>query len=751
MDKYSIDSTDINQARRNFLVSGLTASGSLVVGIPLPVIASSGSATSKRNRLGFFLQIEGDGRVIIGSNQPEIGQGIRTSLPMLIAEELELDWERVSVKQMPLGIVKTKDGFTWKYGGQGVGGSTGLTGSWQYMREVGAKARQLIELAAAQVWQVDVRQVYCRLGQVHHRSKSETLSYAQLVEVAASITEPASTPSLKSIDQFKIVGTQTKAVDVLDVVTGQSRFGIDTQIPNAKVAVMLRSPYLDGKVLSFDDRETLKVAGVIATTLVKGPKLGAPYHVLAEGIAVIAENTWAAMKGREKLTVKWQKGPHQNESSTSFLAQCHTLMKSKGQMVRQDGDFDEALKKSAKTISAEYFVPFVSHAPLEPQNCFAEVNEDHCKVIVPTQMPSGVSRGINSVLGIDRENIEVMMTKVGGGFGRRLTVDYAVEAALISQQSGHAIKLIWTREDDMSNDFYRPSGLHQMQAGVDSQGKVIAWKQRLASASKYYRRANVEQDKMWRAELYLDDFPAQIIPNLALEYFPVKSGVPRGSWRAPAHTANAFVIQSFIDEIAHQTGQDPLQLRLKLLGESREYDYSGHGGPKFNPGRLAKLLKFVAKKIDYTQPRAKGVGVGLACHFTFGGYAAHAIEVEVSQQGKLKILRIVGAIDCGLAVNPNAVEAQMQGGTVDGLSTALNLQITVENGQIEEKNFDQYQLARMVDIPQDFEVYIVPWDDKPTGVGEIPIPPVAPALTNAIFNATGKRIRRLPILEQLQS
>jgi isoquinoline 1-oxidoreductase beta subunit len=730
--------------RRQVLIAGVGAAGSLVVGLPALAYQEEGE-----RMIGFFIQINPDGSVVIGCKDPEIGQGLRTTVPMMVAEELDVDWNMVHIEQMPLGIVKTADGFRWKYGGgQGVGGSTGLTSNWDLMRQVGADARRQLILAAARRLGVDESHCDTRPGFVVCASRDAEIPYSELIVEAAALPMPDEPASLKAMDDYRIIGTRRKTIDARDIVTGKAMYGIDTVQPDMRYAVIARAPVLNARVKSFDDTKAREVDGVLDVFEIDGPEPGEPYVILASGVAVVATSTWAAMQGRAALDIEWDQSPNASDSSERFWRENEEMLKDDGQVVLDDGDFDAAMAAASKTIRRQYRVPFVSHAPLEPQNCYAHVKSDECHIIAPTQMPSGASRAANAVTGIPRENIRVEMTRVGGGFGRRLTNDYVAEAAMISKRTGWPIKLQWSREDDMKNDFYRPGGLHEMHAGVDADGRVTAWAQRLASGSKYYRRPDMPDENLYQAELYVDDFPRRIIENVRMEYFHNDIGLPRGSWRAPAHTANAFVIQSFIDEIAHETGQDPLRLQLDLLGEPRELEYSGHGGPTFNPGRLARLLRFVAERIGYGRRLPKGRGIGLATHFTFGGYAAHAMEVTVTD-GKLTIERIVAAIDCGYAVHPNGVDAQLQGGTIDGLSTALGLEITVKDGRVQQSNFDDYPLARIAMVPSLFETHILNYDEVPTGVGEIGIPPAAPALTNAIFAATGQRIRSLPVLGQL--
>jgi isoquinoline 1-oxidoreductase beta subunit len=730
--------------RRQVLIAGVGAAGSLVVGVPAFADAEEGE-----RMLGFFIEINTDGSVVIGCKDPEIGQGLRTAVPMLVTEELDVAWDKVRIEQMPLGIVKTADGYAWKYGGgQGVGGSTGLLNNWELMRQVGADARRQLIRAAARRLGVDESECDTRRGAVVCPSQNTEIPYSKLVVEAAALPAPEERAPLKAMDDYRVIGTRRQTIDAHDIVTGKAMYGIDTVQPDMRYAVIARAPVLNARVKSFNDTKARAIEGVLDVFSIDGPEPGEPYVILASGVAVVATSTWAAMQGRAELDIEWEQSPNAADSSERFWRENEEMLQGNGQVVLDDGDYDAAMAAATKTITRQYRVPFVSHAPLEPQNCYAFVKADECHIIAPTQMPSGASRAAHAVTGIPREKIRVEMTRVGGGFGRRLTNDYVAEAAMISKRTGWPIKLQWSREDDMKNDFYRPGGLHEMHAGIDADGSIKAWAQRLASGSKYYRRPDMPDENLHQPELYVDDFPRRIVENLRMEYFHNRIGLPRGSWRAPAHTANAFVIQSFIDEIAHETRQDPLRLRLDLLGEPRELEYSNHGGPTFNPGRLARLLRFVAERIGYGNRLPKGSGIGLATHFTFGGYAAHAMEVSVTD-GKLTIERIVAAIDCGYAVHPNGVDAQLQGGTIDGLSTALGLEITVKDGRVQQSNFDDYPLARIATVPSLFETHILNFDDVPTGVGEIGLPSAAPALTNAIFAATGQRIRSLPVLNQL--
>ncbi|MGH8251872.1 MAG: molybdopterin cofactor-binding domain-containing protein [Steroidobacteraceae bacterium] len=556
-------------SRRAFIQATLTTSGALLL-VPAwtRLAAAADAAPPPANPFGVLIRIQPDNRVVIGAPSPEIGQGVRTSLPMIIADELDADWALVTVEQLPLCIDFTGAEPRWKFGPQGAGGSTSIPDAWAELRQFGAQGRFLMRRAAATHWGIAQDAIGTRDGHALHPD-GRRLPYGELIEAAARLALPSEPVPLKEASEYCIIGRPQRVVDALDIVTGRARYGIDVYEPDARTAVMLRCPYFDGDIANLDDAAARAVPGVRAVVVVPGPKPGEPITAnLATGVAVVADDTWSALKGRSALKVEWTRGPFAQESSAALDAQCAELLKRTGRVVHDDGNFDEARAAAAKVVQARYRQPYVSHAPLEPQNAFVHVQADRARVVAPVQQPSGASRAVHAVTGIPRAAISVEMTRVGGGFGRRLTSDYVAEAALISKATGWPIKLVWTREDDLQHDFYRPFGHHELVAALDASNRVTGWTHRLASASKYYRRADVKPEDMWGSELYPDDFPARLVPNYRLEWHAVTSGMPRGSWRAPAHTANAFVVQCFLDEVAHASGQDPLALRLAMLGET---------------------------------------------------------------------------------------------------------------------------------------------------------------------------------------
>lgn len=732
--------------RRGFLQASVVAGGALwltPLGAQRPGVA-----------IGLFVRIEADNRVVIGARGPEIGQGVKTALPMLIAEELDLRWADVRVEQLPLGADFVANPPRWRFGVQGAGGSNGIPEAWADHRQFGADARALLVQAAAAQWGAEATTLSTAEGQVLHPD-GRRLRYAELAERAAALPPLAKPATLKDPARFRIVGTPQRVTDARDIVTGRTVYGLDVMAEDMLVAVMQRAPRFDAELIAVDDVAARAVPGVIDVVRIPGPKPGEPFSEnLAAGVAVVARDTWSALKGRAALKLRWSDGPWAEDSLAAFEAQCERLLDSPGRVVHDEGNVDAAIAGAARMLSATYRVPFASHAPMEPPNIVVRLEKDRATVIGPLQSPGSVPRRVMNLAGIPRENVEVRMTRAGGGFGRRLTNDCAAEAVLIAKAllpRTQPVKLVWTREDDLRHDFYRPAGTHRLRAGLDARGQIVAWHHKLAGASKYYRRGDIKPEDDWTSEFYVDDFPARLLPNVRHEWCAARTGIPRGSWRAPAHWANAFVRGSFVDELAQAAGRDALELQLELLGAPRRFPYGQHGGPEVDTGRLATALQRVAAAIDWKQPRAKGRGVGLAAHFTFGGYAAHAIEVEVGARGELRIERVVCAVDVGRAINPLGIEAQMQGGTIDGLAAALLQRIDYRGGAVTAEGFGDYPLLPLAMTPRRMEVLIVPSTVDPKGCGEMGIPTVAPALANAIFRACGVRLRRVPMLVELRA
>lgn len=734
--------------RREFLLVSSTALGGLVVGwSPTPVSAGRRQAAGQ---LTAFVRIEPSNRIVIGARATEIGQGVKTSLPMLIAEELDVPWAMVTVEQLPYGIEEgtTTGTLRFRYGAQGAGGSTSIPDGWGELRQAGAQARWLLVEAAARRWGVEHGTLRTGDGLVRHPD-GRSASYGALATDAASLTPPSAPLDLKPREEFRVIGTRVRVADAREIVTGAATYGIDAHLDGLKVAVMERSPWMDGTIASLDDRAALSVPGVRAVVRVSGPAPGADItDNLAHGVAVVADDTWSALQGRRALRIEWTRGGYPNDSTSALLQHADEAFRTAGAVVRQDGDVAAAMRNATRTLEQRYVVPLLAHATMEPPSCTVALARDRARLIASLQSPGDASVIASRLTGIPRARIAIDLPRSGGGFGRRLRNDFVAEAVKIAQQVQWPVKLIWTREDDLQHTFFRPFGVHQMRATLDATGRVTSWQHHVAATSRKYRDPGRHDQPAWVGLCDPDNFPAGLVANYESRHSDIPLGPPRGWWRAPLHTFGTFATESFTDEVARAAGRDPLEFRLAMLEPARELPYRDHGGPRFETGRLAHVLREAARVIGWGRAVTPGRGLGIACHFTFGGYTAHAMEVSV-QDGDVVIHRCVCAVDVGQPVNPLGIEAQMMGGTIDGLSTALRLQITIEEGRVQQRNFPSYPLMQMRQAP-DVEVLIVPSVRPPVGAGEMGVPSALPALTNAIAAATGQRIRSLPIGDQLQ-
>ncbi|HET9425921.1 MAG TPA: molybdopterin cofactor-binding domain-containing protein [Gemmatimonadaceae bacterium] len=718
--------------RREFLrTSALVGGGLLLAAYAEPVSAMEGmlGGAAAEFTPNAFIRMTPDGLVTIIAKNPEIGQGVKTMLPMLIADELDVEWKNVRVQQADLD---PKVGAAATFQGQSAGGSTATPNNWLPMRRVGAAGRAVMIAAAAQTWSVPESELETSPGMVHHKATNRSIAYTALFDKAATITPPPLNDQLKLKDpkDFRIIGKRVSGVDNRAIVTGKPLFGIDVTMPGMLHAVFEKSPVFAAKVSSANLDEIRKEPGVRHAFIVEGVE--APLSSLMSGVAIVADNWWLANKARGKLKVTWADHPTSQQSSAGFAAKAAELSKQPPmRSLRKDGDVDAALAGAAKTVEAEYFYPFIAHAPMEPQNCTALFKDGRMEIWAPSQSPANGRQLTSTVLGIPIDAITIHMTRVGGGFGRRLNNDYVVEAARIAKEiPGTPVKLLWSREDDMKHDFYRPAGWHYLKGGLDADGNVVAWRDHFISFGQGEQFAPA-------AGIPATEFPGRLIPNYELASSVMPLGVPTGFLRAPTSNGVAYAVQSFINELAAAAGKDPIQMRIDMLKN-----------PSPEVAEFAKratgVLEMVREKSGWGKTLPKGTGMGVAFHYSHRGYFAEVVQATV-KAGKVKVDKVWAVGDIGSQIiNPSGAEHQVVGSVIDGLAGALDQEITIEGGKVVQANFDDYELGRMSMVPP-VEVHwnVTPYN--PTGVGEPALPPVVPALTAAIFAATGKRIRSLPI------
>jgi isoquinoline 1-oxidoreductase subunit beta len=684
-----------------------------------------------------FVRITPDGLVHIAAKNPEIGQGIKTMLPMLIAEELDADWASVRVDQV--------DVDPDKYGPQVAGNSAATPTNWLPMRQMGGAMRHMLRAAAAASWSVPIDECETAAGRVMHRRTNRSLAFGDLATRAASIRPPElATIVLKSKADYRIVGSRIAGVDNAAIVTGKPIFAIDFTLPGMLWAVYDKCPVFGGRPLSANLDAIRALPGVRAAFIVEG---SLSFITLAPGVAIVADSWWQAKSAREKLQVEWGPSPASSQGSAEFARRASELFRlPPAQSLRRDGDPEAALGRAAKRIEAAYDYPFLAHAPLEPQNCTAQFRDGRLELWTPSQTPANGLRAAAQTLGLDPRQITMHQLRAGGGFGRRLRNDYVVEAAWIARTlNGPPVKLLWTREDDMRHDFYRPAGFHFFKGGVDGSGRVVAWDQHfvtfdLAPGTNESNTGN----------LPLEEFPAGFVANLSFGQSLMPLNVPTGAMRAPRSNGLAFVMQSFIDELASLAAADPLQFRLDLLGSgssSAAQASASDPDPVFNPSRMRNVLLGVRDQSGWTKrQRSRSSALGIACHFSHLGYFAEVAEVSVDANRRLAVPRVWVTGDIGSQViNPGNAVHQVQGSVIEGLSHLMNWEITLERGQVVQGNFDRYQPVRMSQAPRAIDVQFLDSPYPPTGLGEPALPPILPAVTNAIFAATGERIRSLPL------
>jgi isoquinoline 1-oxidoreductase subunit beta len=747
--------------RRTFLagLSGLVLVASvsrIAKAADAPKYGADGMQHGWRDDPLTFVAIGEDGIVTVVVHRSEMGQGIRTGLPMVIADELEADWNKVRVTQAP--------GDEQKFGNQDTDGSRSMRHHFDPMRRVGAAARTMLEAAAAASWNVPVSSVRAVNHEVIHEPSGRRLGYGALARSAAKLPVPArESLRLKSPAQFRYIGKENIALlDSGDIYHGRAQYGIDVRLDGMLYAVVARSPVFGGKVARFDSAAAQAIPGVVKVIEIPGtpgPALFAPPN----GVAILAEDTWIAMKARQALQIEWNDGPHGTYDSATYRAELEQAARTPGKVLREAGDVDAAMAKAARKVEAEYYLPHIAHATMEPPNAAARIVDGHCEVWAPTQAPQATRDNVAKRLGLPFEKVTVHVTLLGGGFGRKSKPDFATEAAFLSQQmGGRPVKVVWTRDDDLHHDYYHTVSVEHLQAGLDAQGKTTAWLHRsVAPTIVSIFAPDPQHEAPFETGMGLINVPFDV-PNLRIENPAAAAHTRIGWFRSVSNVPHAFAVQSFVAELAAAVGRDHRDFLLDLIGPPRQIDPGAlkdswnHGeSPQRYPvdtGRLRRVIETVTREAGWGRKLPKGQGLGLAAHYSFVSYVAAVAAVEVSKDGKLTIPRVDIAFDCGPQVYPDRIRSQLEGAVIMGVSLATLGEITFKNGRAQQDNFNTYQVTRMAEAPRDIRVHLLPatdWSMPLGGVGEPGLPPIAPALCNAIFAATGKRIRRLPIGEQL--
>ena len=701
-------------SRRDFIVAGAAAGAGLVIGVYLP--------HGRKHRAGdafspnAYLKITPDNKVTVVVARSEMGQGVHTSLPMILAEELEADWKQIQIEQA---------GASTLFGDQTTGGSASVRTTWDPMRRAGAAAREMLISAAALHWGVGRASCKAENGAIVHATSSRRATYGELATKAATLPVPTDVV-LKQAKDYKIVGKPLPRLDTPAKVNGSAEYGIDFRVPNMKYALLARCPVIGGKVANFDDKEAKKVEGVSYVG-----------KLTDSSIAVVADSVWSAMEGRRVLQVTWDEGPNKDLNTAAIMQSMREAASKTGVPLYSVGDVKKA---SGRRIEAAYELPFMAHAAMEPGNATAHVEGSKCEIWAPTQVPQDVRDSVAAAIGLDADNVKVNVLLIGGGFGRRLEHDYAVEAAQVSKAINGPVKVLWTREDDMRNSTYRPASYHKLSAVLDGQGWPAAFMHDLVAPSISAQKGQpgeggVDPDLKDEAALVYS------FPSAQLRYIQTETPVPLGWMRSVYALQVAFANECFIDELAAAAGKDPLAYRMHLLAKDEDIKYFD---ATWRTARMRGVLQMAAEKAGWDKPLPAGHYHGIACFGCFSTYAAQVVELSM-EQGQPRIHRVVAAVDCGQVINPNILQQQIQGGVIYGLANALRSKITIEKGRVVQGNFDDYAPLRMNEIPV-VEAYFVESTEAPSGVGEPPLPPLAPAICNAMYAATKKRIRALPVL-----